>query len=379
MHNSAFRALIYSCIVSWTLLTACGAANPPAGAAPTQGAQITTPALADAPTASQTPIPPSPRLSPTPTETLTSTPLPTPTPTLEPMSIAALRQGSYPGSDITIEQELAPGSNYHRYYASYRSEGLKIYALLTVPEDAMPPGGWPAIVFNHGYIPPKQYRTTERYIAYMDWLARAGYIVFRIDYRGNDRSEGAALGAYGSPGYTLDVLNAVGAIKRYPQANPQKIGMWGHSMGGFLTLRAMVISPDIRAGVIWAGVVGSYPDMLYHWHIPSAGPTPTPIPGAFNWRTRWLDQYGPPEQNPAFWDSVSANAFLGDLSGPLQLHHDTADSEVPYAFSQTLVQEAQAAGKSAELFTYPGDDHNLTNSFGLAMTRTIAFFDEHLK
>jgi predicted acyl esterase len=41
-------------------------------------------------------------------------------------------------------------------------------------------------------IPPAQYRTTERYIAYVDWLARSGYIVFRIDYRGNDRSEGVA-------------------------------------------------------------------------------------------------------------------------------------------------------------------------------------------
>jgi uncharacterized protein len=295
------------------------------------------------------------------------------------MTIAALRARSYPGSDITIEQELAAGANYHRYYASYLSDGLKIYALLTVPNGAPPEGGWPAIVFNHGYIPPQVYRTTERYIAYVDDLARAGYIVFRIDYRGNDRSEGVATGAYGSPGYTIDVLNAVASIKRYPQANPDKIGMWGHSMGGFLTLRAMVISPDIKAGVIWAGVVGSYPDMLYHWHPPAAGPTSTPPPGSVNWRRQWLALYGTPEQNPAFWDSVSSTAYLGDLSGPLQLHHDTADSEVPYAFSQTLAGAAQAAGKNAELFTYPGDDHNLANSFGLAMTRTIAFFDQFLK
>ena len=90
------------------------------------------------------------------------------------MTIAALRQGVYPGSEIVIEAELERGVNYSRYYAYYLSEGLKIYALLTVPDGEPPQSGWPAIVFNHGYIPPDVYRTTERYIAYVDSLARSG-------------------------------------------------------------------------------------------------------------------------------------------------------------------------------------------------------------
>ena len=167
-----------------------------------------------------------------------------------------MRAGSYPGSDIVIEQELDPGANYRRYYVSYLSEGLKIYALLTIPNGEMPTNGWPGIVFNHGYIPPEQYRTTERYIAYVDQLAINGYVVFRIDYRGNDRSEGEPTGAYSNPGYMIDVLNAISSLQRFPQVNPEKIGMWGHSMGGYLTLRAMVISKEVKAGVIWAGVVG---------------------------------------------------------------------------------------------------------------------------
>ena len=67
---------------------------------------------------------------------------------LNPLSIAAMRQKSYPGSDIKIEQTLTPGSNYKRYIASYLSDGLKIYALLTVPNGTPPDGGWPAIIFN---------------------------------------------------------------------------------------------------------------------------------------------------------------------------------------------------------------------------------------
>lgn len=82
------------------------------------------------------------------------------------------------------------------------------------------------IVFNHGYIPPGQYRTTERYVAYVDAFAREGYLVFRPDYRGHGRSEGDAAGGYGSPAYTIDVLNAVASLKSFPNANPEQIGMW---------------------------------------------------------------------------------------------------------------------------------------------------------
>jgi dipeptidyl aminopeptidase/acylaminoacyl peptidase len=294
------------------------------------------------------------------------------------MNVLAMRDRVYPGSDILLEDELDPGTNYRRYYASYLSDGLKIYGLLTVPDGEAPVGGWPAIVFNHGFIPPQVYRTTERYIAYVDRLARSGYVVFRIDYRGHDRSEGTAAGAYGDPGYTDDVLNAVASLRRFPQVNPEKIGMWGHSMGGFLTLRAMVISRDIKAGVIWGGVVGSYADMLTRWRR-RTGPTPTPSPNSRRWRTEWVERYGTPEQNPEFWNSVSANAYLADLSGPVQLHHATADESVPLEFSVELAEAIQAAGVPVELYTYEGDNHNISTYFTTAMNRSIAFFDQVLK
>jgi dipeptidyl aminopeptidase/acylaminoacyl peptidase len=297
------------------------------------------------------------------------------------MSIPALRQMTYPGSEIIFEDTLEPGANYNRYYVSYMSEGLKQYGLLTIPYGETPPTGWPAIDYNHGYSPPSQYRTTERYIAYVDSLARHGYIVFRIDYRGHDQSEGFPTGAYGSPGYTIDVLNAVAALKQLPPADNDRIGMWGHSMGGFLTLRAMVISEEIKAGSIWAGVVGSYPDLFSRWRRGNSdGPTPTPLPTPrFRWRSLWGESFGTPDDNPQFWDTISSNTYVEDVSGPIQLHHGTADESVPLIFSEILYEQLQGAGKTAELYTYPGDNHNISNSFGQAMTRTILFFDQYLK
>jgi dipeptidyl aminopeptidase/acylaminoacyl peptidase len=301
-----------------------------------------------------------------------------------------MRQRSYPGSAVTIVSTLAPGANYKRYIASYQSEGLTLYGLLTVPNGSRPnPAGWPLIIFNHGYIPPPIYQTTSRYVAYQDWLARSGYVTFKSDYRGHGQSQGVALGAYGSPDYVVDVLNALAAMEHYPGVDASRVGMWGHSMGGYITLRSMVISRDIKAGVIWSGVVGSYDDLLNRWH-PRPGSVATPNateraalaatqgPGRGGFRSL-SELFGSPQANPAFWDSISATSYLADLSGPLQLHHDQADSEVPFQFSQDLYDKAVAAGQSAELYAYPGDDHNLANSFGLAMTRTIAFFDKYLK
>jgi len=335
------------------------------------------------PTATTDPVSlPSPRMvvlspTPTPAPTSTLTPLPTTTPILFPMTIEAMRRGFYPGSPISIVEELDPGLNYRRYYAFYLSEGLRIYALLTIPNGEMPEGGWPGIVFNHGYIPPDVYRTTERYIAYVDQLASNGYVVFRIDYRGHDNSDGSASGAYGDPGYQVDVLNAIASLKKFDQVNPEKIGLWGHSMGGYLTLRAMVIDKSIKAGVIWAGVVGSYPDMLYNWRRTNSSFTPSP--SSRSWRGAWTQQFGSPEENPDFWASVSANSYLGDLSGPLQLHHGTNDTDVPFAFSQTLESQIQAVGGTVESYLYQNDNHNLSGFFMMAMNRTVAFYDQYLK
>jgi dipeptidyl aminopeptidase/acylaminoacyl peptidase len=313
---------------------------------------------------------------PSPSPSVAPTPSPTPLPLL---AIEAMRQKDYPGSEIAIEETLAAGANYHRYLASYRSDGLKIFALLTVPNGPRPGTGWPVVVFNHGYIPPAEYRTTERYVAYVDGFARNGYIVFRSDYRGHGSSEGRPSGAYGSPDYTTDVLNAVRSLKHYPDADPNRIGMWGHSMGGHITLRAMVtVKDEIKAGVIWAGVVAPYSDIMFNWTRPPSAGGAVPS-GARAWRKSFLDTYGTPEQNPQFWNAISPNSYLGDLTAPIQLHHGTADHDVPLAFSETLNRELQEAGKTVEFYTYPGDDHNISSSFWTAMQRSIAFFNKYLK
>ena len=92
-----------------------------------------------------------------------------------------------------------------------------------------------------------------------------------------------------------------------------------------------------------------------------------------------IAEYGEPDQNPDFWNSISANAFLSEISGPLQLHHGTADTSVPLAFSEKLESQMKEAGKIVELYTYSGDDHNLSANLGIALNHSVEFFNKHLK
>jgi dienelactone hydrolase len=297
---------------------------------------------------------------------------------LNTLSIPYLRGQAYPGSDIVIEKKLESGLNYYRYIASYRSEGLKQYALLTVPSGPEPATGWPSIVFNHGYIPPKEYRTTERYVAYVDALARAGYIVFKPDYRGHGSSEGWAPGPYQSPAYTIDVLNAVASLKRFPQADPERIGMWGHSMGGWITLRAMVTMPDIKAGVVWGGVVAGYEELVWAGR-PGDRLSADSLNAARSNGMSLYTAHPLPPANPALWTDLSANYFLDDLGGPLQLFHAQGDPVVPVEFSELLHDQGAAAGMPISLTEYRGDDHNISRHFAEAMKSTVAFYDRWLR
>src|SRR6266513_25766 len=206
-------------------------------------------------------------------------------------------------------------------------ERLPSLAIDAMRQRDYPASGWPVIIFNHGYIPPTVYRTTERYIAYVDAFARNGYIVFKPDYRGFGSSEGQPVSAYYSPDDTVDVLNAVTTMQRYGSADPNRIGMWGHSMGGNITLRALVNDPRIKVAVIWAGVTATYQDLLENWHPPpGSGPPPSTTR---SWRQDWVARYGTPEQNPRFWNSISPMSYLADITVPIQIHHGTADVEVP--------------------------------------------------
>lgn len=300
------------------------------------------------------------------------------------ITIEYLRGLQITGSEIVFEGELEPRSGYRQYLVSYISEGNKIYALLAVPSMQPPEGGFKAIVFNHGYIPPTAYRTAERYTAYVDYLARSGFVVLKIDYRGHGQSQGEPTGSYFSPGYTIDSIAALKSLQMLDIVDPQGIGMWGHSMAGNLVLRAMLIEPDVQAGVIWAGAVYSYDDFARYGiddntYRPPATPENQETPDRRRRSQEIFATYGPPDTQVEYWQAVSLTENIEFLTRPLQLHHAQDDTVVNVGYSFDLAAVLQENGKDYEFYTYEGGGHNLISPyFDQAMLRTVEFFRNNL-
>ena len=329
-----------------------------------------------------------PQATPSPAASSTKSPTPkateTPFPFGDELTISSLRELEITGSEITIEEKLTPGFNYQRYLASYLSEGYKIYGLLTVPYGNPPDGGYKAVVFNHGYIPPDSYRTEERYTAYVNYLARSGFVVFKIDYRGHGQSEGYPSGAYFSPGYTIDAISALKSLQRLDYVDPEGIGLWGHSMAGNIVLRAMLVEPDIKAGVIWAGAVYSYEDFTNYGisdntYRPPATPEGAPETEFLSTSRIIFETYGWPDLDDPFWKAVSLTENLSYLTSPIQIHHAQNDSVVSIRYSYRLVEKLQEENKTHQFYIYQGGDHNLISPyFDQAMLRTVQFFEDNL-
>lgn len=295
------------------------------------------------------------------------------------ITIEGIRQTKIEDTTITIDEEVENEGSYTGYLAHYSSNGLQINGLLTIPTGDVPAGGFPAIVFLHGYIPPASYQTTTRYEDYVNYLASNGFVVFKIDYRGHGNSEGEPGGAYFSADYVIDTLAAVKALQSYDQVNPDKIGLWGHSMSGNVALRTAVINPSIKAVVIWAGAVYSYADFqAYRLNDNSyVRPTNSSQSGRSQ---RVFEQVGDVDATSPFWQAMAPTNYLTDLEAPIQLHHAENDAVVDIHYSRDLVAQLEAAKKPHELYEYSNGGHNLSGSaFSTAMSRTVDFFSTHLR
>ncbi|OGH11338.1 MAG: hypothetical protein A2684_01975 [Candidatus Levybacteria bacterium RIFCSPHIGHO2_01_FULL_36_15b] len=297
----------------------------------------------------------------------------------EELTIPYLREKEYKSTLGNLE-EYSKNSNYTSYLASYNSEGLKINGLLTIPEGKSPKGGWPAIVFIHGYIPPTLYETTSRYADYVDYLARNGFVVFKIDLRGHGKSEGQPGGAYYSSDYIIDTLNAYAALQSSNFVDSSRIGLWGHSMAGNVVLRSLAAKPEIPAVVIWAGAVYSYMDLAKHRLNDQSYRPSALITQRQGQRQKLFNTYGQFDENSSFWKQVAATNYLSDIKGAIQLNHATDDTVVDIGYSRDLNELLDKTSIPHEFYEYASGRHNFTGaSFTQAMQNTVEFFNKYLK
>lgn len=289
------------------------------------------------------------------------------------LTIPYLRQQAFPGSQIQVGALVSDKALYTSYLSSYMSEGLQINALLTKPKTPMPSEGYPAVVFVHGYIPPNGYQTTSRYEAYVDYLASNGMVVFKIDLRGHGDSQGEAGGAYFSSNYIYDTLNAWASLGQLEFVDPERIGLWGHSMAGNVVLRSMAVMPEIPAGVIWAGAVYTYLDMR-EFGISDGSYQPSQNPNRGR-RQELYDTVGEVSSQNQFWKLVMPTNYLQDFKGKVSLHHAVDDSVVSVEYARNLDRIFASLGLTLDYYEYSRGGHNLLSpSFEQAMRRSVDTF-----
>ena len=292
----------------------------------------------------------------------------------EDLTIPYLRSRQYTGKLGELEKYSENGS-YTSYLTNYDSDGLSVNGLITIPKGDEPDEGWPAIVFVHGYIPPQEYETTKNYVSYVDFIAKNGFVVFKIDLRGHGKSEGEAEGGYYSSAYVIDTLNAYNALLTSDFVNPEKVGLWGHSMSGNVIFRAFVAKRDIKSISIWAGAVYTYKDFSEYGISDNSYRPPSQESESREKRNLLFEKYGNFDPNNEFWMKVVPTNYLGGLDGVVQINHAVDDPVVSIEYTRNLSSVLLETTLKHEINEYSTGGHNISgSSFDKAMQNTVDFF-----
>jgi dipeptidyl aminopeptidase/acylaminoacyl peptidase len=290
---------------------------------------------------------------------------PVPTSDADVATVPDLLAHTYDGDDLAVGAVLEETDAYVRRSLTYRSDGLTISGTVLVPHGS---GPFPLVVLNHGYVAPEVYVGGVSMAREADHLVRSGYVVLAPDYRGYGASDPDPVTGLEllRVAYAADVVNAVLAVREadLPYVDEDRVALVGHSMGGGVTLAALVARPDlVDAAVLYAPVSTDAADIHERFY---AGEDPDALAERLG-----VDPDG-------LWDDLSTREELDRVAEPVLVQHGTADTVCPFAWSEETVAALTAAGADARLVARPGEGHQLEASWLVAVEDTERFLAEHL-
>ncbi|MEO7205826.1 MAG: S9 family peptidase [Steroidobacteraceae bacterium] len=243
------------------------------------------------------------------------------------------------------------------------TDGQTLYYQLFKPLHFDPAKRYPAIVDVYGGPGVQRVINNWHGNIFTQILTRAGYVVFTLDNRGS---------AFRGTAFQNPIHDRMGDVEVVDQVqgarwlgsqsfvDASRIGVWGWSYGGYMTLNLMFKAPDIyRAGVSGAPVTDF---ALYDTH----------------YTERYLDR---PQDNAAGYAASSVLPYAKDLKGPLLVMHGMSDDNVLFLNSTKLFRRLQDLEKPFDVMVYPGAKHGLMRQndgrHGYKMIKR--FFDQNLK
>lgn len=336
-------------------------------------------------------------------------------------SIKNLKNYHYQTSPIKLEILLDEEKIYTSYLFSYQTVSKKMSGVVNIPNKSAPKTGFPAIVMLRGWVPLEIYKPgigTKNAAAV---FANNGYITFAPDFFGYGNSDKDFENSWeGRFVKTINVIELIKSIKeknlilaenlkksvnltqtQLPKINQNKIGIWAHSNGGQIALTTLEILSEPIPTTLWA-------------------PVTTPFPYSILFFTDEMDDEG---KETRAWLNIFEQDYdvfeftltkhLNFLTGPLQIHHGTADEAALIAWSNEFIEKLEVENKRRkeikkaqavsqknnnlttsdndlaqtpvlepvefQYFKYNGANHNLKTVWGTVIQRDVSWFEKWLK
>lgn len=298
-----------------------------------------------------------------------------------------MRARSYPGGEIQTLRVQEANAAYTRSLIAYPSDDLTITGIMHTPTGT---GPFPVIILLHGYWDRAAYWSGADTWQAADYLARHGYLTIAPDFRSwGDSESGMSLF---HTGLVADVVNLISSLPSLSQADPSRLGLWGHSMGGGIATKVLTIDDRVDTAVLYAPNSANDADLIARWgpgclwgqselagdKCNPAELIPADIPDAL------LASYLEAANDPGMLLQIAPLHHLENVTAPVQIHIGLADgaglSETPPMWSLQLADALQAANKPVSLFTYPDQGHFFWGeSWSLFMERSLSHFADYLR
>jgi dipeptidyl-peptidase-4 len=253
------------------------------------------------------------------------------------------------GNEVTIleKNELPSLKEYSLGTVTFSSfttsDGVQLNTSLLKPLNFDSTKRYPILIFTYGGPGSQVVRNSwggSNYLWY-SMLAQKGYLIFMVDNRGTG-ARGAAFKkvTYRNLGKweVNDQIEGVKYLSTLPYVDPQRIGIWGWSYGGYMSSLAILLGADyFKAAIAVAPVT--------HWKF---------------YDTIYSERFmGTPEGNPKGYKESAPISHAEKLKGKFLLIHGTSDDNVHFQNAATLVSALQDSKKQFETMFYPNKNHGI--------------------